>query len=203
MPAFQSFSPLAGPQPFIGSGLNLQQQFTGAHTQIDGLPAFSTTENVGGSAGEISGGGLSGQTIVTAFAKAAKFGLQAFSFANTLSSISDFKKGAIANFNRMRTVVRERAEFDTERTEIAAFRLLKRQTAQASAGGFAGGSASTLSIQNRTEVEKDRRVTQINKELDDALAEIQKQESEARIKARGLKTKAITGFATSILSNFG
>jgi len=193
MPAFQNFSPNAGPADFQGFG--------GSDFEIVKSP-FASGNSIQ-TAGGTPSAGMSGANIVSAMAKAAKFGLQAYSFANTLSSISDFKAGATANFARMRTVVRERAEFDSERIEIASFRLLKRQTAQASAGGFATGSGSTLAIQNRTETDKDRAVTQVNKQLDSALAEIQKQESEVRLKARGLKTKAIVSFASSILGNFG
>jgi hypothetical protein len=144
-----------------------------------------------------------GANYAQMFTKAAQFGLQAYSFANELSAISDYKKTQAQGFAQARRVVRERAAFDTERIEIASFRLLKRQTAQASAGGFATGSGSSLAIFNRTEIDKDRATTQVNKSLDDALAEIQRQESEVRRRARGLKTKAIINFASSTLGNFG
>ena len=199
----QNFSPNAGNFFSSGGGLNLNQQFTGANTAIDGLPAFADASNVGGAAGAISGGaGLTGNQILSGIAKAAKLGLQSFSFVNSLSAISDFKAAASANAARSRVVARERAEFETENIDVTAFRLLKRQTAQASAGGFAGGSQSTLALMNRVETDRDRAVTQVNKQLQDTLSEIQRRESEARKKARGLKVGAITGFATSILGTF-
>lgn len=193
MPSFQPFSPLATTAPDF-------QGFGGSKYEIAKSPFASGNSIQGGSA--VANPGLPVQSIVQGIAKAAEVGLQAYSFVNTLSAISDMKSGIRSNATRSREIVREKAQFQTETTELAAFRTLRTQTAQASAGGFAGASQSTLALQNRVETDKDRVLTQINKSLDDSLAEIQRQESAALKRARGLKTKAIVGFATSMLGNF-
>ena len=149
----------------------------------------------GTSASLPTGGGIPAGAII----KGLQLGLQAFSLFNTLGALADQKAGIVAKAAFNRKIARENAAQDIFKIEITAFRTLKRITAQASSGGFSGASQSTLAIKNQQQNDSDRLEIQVNKNLLNTLTEIQRIESEERRRNRGLKTKAITGFATSIL----
>jgi len=181
MPAFQSFSPNA--PSFAPS------QMSAVSSNVAGATMTGT------SAGLPSGGA----GPAAAIQKGLQVGLATFDLFNTLDAIQDMKGGIRSKAAFNRKVARENAAAEIFKIELTSFRGLKRITAQASSGGFAGGSASTLAIKNQQQNDSDRLEIQVNKNLDNTLAEIQRIESEQLQRARGLKTKAITSFASSIL----
>lgn len=164
------------------------------------FPSFGSAAASGASAGGaagVSGAGLPWGNIIQ---KSLQFGLAGFQLANSLSAASDFKIAAIAQANQARRIARENNEDEVFRVELTLSRTLKHITAAASSGGFAGNSQSTLAIKNQQTNEAQLLEIQSNRKLDRTLAEIQRQESAALRASRGLKTKAITGFASSIIS---
>jgi hypothetical protein len=184
MPAFQDFSPIA-------PGFNTPQTSTVALTG----QALSTA-TAGGQAGAAS---LAGSGSVDGVIKFIQTGISAAALFNSLDAIQDFKSGVTdqAAFNRK--VARENADTEIFKIELAAFRGLKRITAQGSAGGFSGSSRSTLAIKNQQQNDADRLEIQVNKNLANTLKEIERIESQGLIQARGAKFNAISSFASSVL----
>lgn len=88
---------------------------------------------------------------------------------------------------------------DNDITELAAFRLLSTQTAQASSGGFSGKSGSTLAIKTQTQNDKDRVLINRNEVLINQLTTINSQEKAAKKAVSFGKKKAVLSFASSIL----
>ena len=155
--------------------------------------------------------GLINRSVSTGVAKTASAGAGGgFSFgakaiiggatlAMQLAEISSQKKQVAREAAFDRKVVIGNAKRDNDITELAAFRLLKTQTAQASSGGFSGKSGSTLAIKAQTENDKDRVLINRNEVLANQLTAINAQERAARKSLKFAKVKAVTGFATSLL----
>jgi hypothetical protein len=172
--------------------------------------ALAPISNVGTFGRNLSGSSISSSGIgnpggggagaAQAARKIGQIGIATFDLFNTLSALKDQKNGIRGQSAFNRRVAQENAAEDIFKIELTSFRVLSKQTAQASSGGFSGGSASTLAIKNQTQNDTDRVVIQVNKNLQNTMREIQRAESEALQRNRGLKTKAFTSFATSILS---
>lgn len=159
---------------------------------IGGNVQTSSTSTLGAGAG---GSGFGGAGAL----KAAQFALAAYSLVDTLDALSDMKSGITQQSNFNRKIARENAATDTFKIETAAFRRHKTMTAQASVGGFALASKSTTALFDRDKADVQVVKTQIQKNLNNTLQEIQRMESEAKRGIRGAKTKAFTSFAGSIL----
>ena len=146
----------------------------------------------------LSGGGGQGNG-----SKGIRLGLAAFQLYNSLEAIGDFKAAAREQAAASRKIAREDNLAEVEQIELSHSRISSRIRAQASAGGFSGGSQSTLKIQNQQQSDANRLEVRSNVKLDRTLAEIQRRESAARKAARGMKTKAITGFVSNSLNILG
>jgi hypothetical protein len=153
---------------------------------------FSSTSTLGAS----GGGGNFGSVGFGA----AQLGLSAFQLANSLNAASDFKKAAIAQAHDARIIALQNNETEIQKIELTLSRGIKSIRARAGADGFSGRSVSTLSVINQQKGDAQQVKIQSERKLDRILTEITRQEVAAKRAAKGLKTKAITGFATSILS---